>query len=405
MKLDGWFSKLSAAAGILHGSRAFGGPLQLNLGLTNRCNIRCVHCYFYSPHLEKPLMRPLRTARYLGTDQPDREALKKLQAMDADTERCRRLIRQVLAMGTRRVQFGGNGEAFLHKDALELMAMAKRGGARCVVNTNGTLLDRDAADALVDMGFDELRVTTLADNPEVYRDTHPAAGPDLFEKLSANLAYFAERKKQVGAKYPKMTLVCIVLAQTAGRLVEFAEFAARVGANSVLYKSVDDCGDAGLRKVVPTAEQSETIRGQLIDAGACLESKNIRHNIGHFLSAFGRTLSTRDLYAHVPCSYGWLATMVESDGLVYTCCRNNLPIGNLKQEDFTSIWFGKAYREFRAQASRIPSRGTPVPGCDCFRCVHHAANLEAYRILHPLKSRSRRIRQLESLMPGGGAES
>ena len=51
-----WRERVSQArvvAGILHGGRAFGGPFQASFSLSNRCNLRCIHCYFYSPALEQ----------------------------------------------------------------------------------------------------------------------------------------------------------------------------------------------------------------------------------------------------------------------------------------------------------------------------------------------------------------
>lgn len=39
-------SYIRAAMGIVHGNRTFGGPIQVSLNLTNRCNIRCIHCFF-----------------------------------------------------------------------------------------------------------------------------------------------------------------------------------------------------------------------------------------------------------------------------------------------------------------------------------------------------------------------
>ena len=55
-------SQAKAVIGITHGSRAFGGPVQVDLNLTNRCNVRCVHCFLYSPHIDRPNMPELRRA-------------------------------------------------------------------------------------------------------------------------------------------------------------------------------------------------------------------------------------------------------------------------------------------------------------------------------------------------------
>ena len=189
MALSQWMSKLKVVAGIVHGSRVFGGPFQLNLNLTNRCNIRCVHCYFYSPLLDVPNMRPQRLARQDGAPGLCREELARQQRIDADPERAAAILREALALGACRVQFSGSGECFLHKNVLDLMGQARHAGAYCVANTNGTLIDQAAADELIRMRFDELRVTLMAGTREMYQHTHPGMRNDLFDRVRENIRY------------------------------------------------------------------------------------------------------------------------------------------------------------------------------------------------------------------------
>ncbi|MFH0964068.1 MAG: radical SAM protein [Planctomycetota bacterium] len=393
-------SHLRAAVGILHGSRAFGGPIQAGLALTWRCNLRCLHCYYFSPHAENRNTFELRRMRREGRELPEGGGPPKPDRVDADTARTNSLIDELVAMGTRRFQFSGAGEAFLHPDILEFMARAKRLGCYCLSNTNGTLLVQDTADALARMGFDELRVTTMAGDREMYLATHPGSPPALFDRLTDNLRYIAERKRAKRMRKPKVTLVCVVVRANASGLADFARFACSVDADGVLFKPFDDVADPGLVPLAPSPEDGARIEQDLSRAKDLLEARGLKHNIPHFLHAYRQRLDTRALYRVIPCYYGWLMMRIEVGGAVYPCCRCYNPLGDIYERGAASIWNGSTYRKFRREALDLNTRLTPVTGCDCARCVHHVANLRVYRALHPVAGRSKRIERLRPVADG-----
>jgi MoaA/NifB/PqqE/SkfB family radical SAM enzyme len=388
--LAGAAAQIRIAAGIVHGSRAFGGPPQVVLNLTNRCNIRCLHCYFYAPAAETPNLPETRRARRAGRALPDAGHLAEVQEREADPRRTAAVIDEALALGTRRFQFGSFGEPFFSPHALDLMARAKRGGAYCIAYTNGTCFDRDTANALVAMGFDDLRITTMAGTPEAYVRLHPGSSADSFERLSEGLRYLSAARK-TGA--PRMELCCVVLGANSGDLVDFARFARDHGADKVVYRPFDPVGDPGLEELVPTPAQENLIRSQIGDARQLLARTETPHSIDTFLSVFRGRLDTTDLYRRIPCYYGWLAMRVDLDGSAYPCCRCFVPLGNVYQDGVEAVWHGEPYRAFRWEAHRINRRGTPVGGCECGNCVHHAANLKVYCALHPVSARLYRVGQ------------
>jgi MoaA/NifB/PqqE/SkfB family radical SAM enzyme len=378
------------AAGIVHGTRAFGGPPQVCLNLTNRCNVRCLHCYFYAPAAALPNLPETRRARRTGAPLPDAEHLADVQKQDADFRRTADVIDEALALGTRRFQFGSFGEPFVSPHALDLMERAKRAGAYCIAYTNGTCFDRGTADALVAMGFDDLRITTMAGTPEAYVRLHPGSSADSFEELSEGLRYLSAARRTAA---PRMEICCVVLDANAGDLVDFARFARDHGADRVIYRPFDPVGDPGLDELVPTATQQDLIRSQLREARELLARTETPHNIDSFLSVFRGRLDTRDLYRKIPCYYGWLVMRVDLDGSVYPCCRCFGALGNAYENGIETVWHGETYSAFRWMAHRINARGTPVGGCECGSCVHHAANLGMYRALHPIRARLFRVGQ------------
>jgi MoaA/NifB/PqqE/SkfB family radical SAM enzyme len=317
------------------------------------------------------------------------EYLSRLQRLDAQSERTRVLLDELVSMGTRRFVFTGSGEPFLHQNALEFMDRISHAGCSFAVNTNCTLLDRETIDELVRMGPGELRINTLAGSKETYLRTHPGVTHETFDKLKSNLLYLAKRKKALRVRYPEVTLFCHVVSQNHDGLVEFAEFASLVEADRVHYRPVYDIGDQGLATtVVPTEKEAAHVRQQILEAKSYLESRKIAHNINHFQITFRNQLDTIELYRIIPCYYGWLATRIDADGLVYPCCRCNEPLANSYEQDMHEIWYGERYREFREEALQINKRGRSVTSCVCNSCPHFTANLRVYSMFHPIRWRS-----------------
>ena len=203
------------------------------------------------------------------------------------------------------------------------------------------------------------------------------------------LCYLAEQKKGLRTDRPVVTLVCVVIAQNSGWLMDFAQFAYAVRAERVLFRPFDDYDSEELAELVPTDEQAVSIQKQLMAITDYFDSRSITHNIANFLKVFRKKLDTTQLYHRIPCYYGWLSVRIEVDGAVFPCCRCYKPLGNIYEKEFADIWKGQAYRTHRNAALRINKGNTPIDGCYCNSCVHHTANLRVDRILHPYRHISR----------------
>ncbi len=374
-------------AGIAHGRRAFVGPYQAGLSLTNRCNLRCIHCYFYSPLIPAPNYCDVRLARRTGGEPPRAEELQTRRHLEMEPSRARALVDELLGIGTWRFLFTGNGEVMLHPEALECMARVKRAGRECLLNTNGTLLEAQTIERMVALGVDELRVTTMAGTAQLYGRTHPGCPPGTFAKLRDALGALAERKAAARSRRPVVKVVCVVCRQNAEGLIDLARFAGEVGADAVILLPVDDVGDPALAELVPTPAQAALVREQLGEVARLLAERGLRHNVERFRMVFNARLDTSALYRAVPCYMGWTAAYVHADGSVYPCCRCYEPLGGVREASLESIWKGPAYRAFRRTAGRINKTGQAPAACACDSCCHSGANLRVYRLIHPLAGR------------------
>ena len=100
--------------------------------MTRRCNLKCVHCYAQAKDIEFE--------------------------NELSTEEGKALIDDLANYGSPVILFSG-GEPTLRKDLPELAAYAREKGIRAVISTNGTLIDRDLAKRLKDVGLSYVGVS------------------------------------------------------------------------------------------------------------------------------------------------------------------------------------------------------------------------------------------------------
>jgi len=100
--------------------------------MTRRCNLKCVHCYAQAKDIEFE--------------------------NELSTEEGKALIDDLSKFGSPVILFSG-GEPTLRKDLPGLAAYAREKGMRAVISTNGTLIDRDLAKKLKDVGLSYVGVS------------------------------------------------------------------------------------------------------------------------------------------------------------------------------------------------------------------------------------------------------
>lgn len=382
------FWPIRALAGIANGRKAYGGPVTLNLGLTDRCNLRCIHCRYHSPKKQTKDRYREQVDRYEKPPLASLRLSKKPVGREADSRFAHNLIEEVAVLGTPRLLFAGDGEPFLHRNALDLMARAKHLGLHTTVFTNGTQLDRETVDELIRIRLDVLRVSILGASAQEYADTHSKDDPAAFDQLKSRLLQLLDRKKSRTSVKPRLVLYTTALAQNFRGLRALADLAVDLGADAVVFLALDDIGDEGIASLSPNEEQVEIIHKQAESVAAHLEEQEIQHNLRAFLNVLhqGR-LYTGDIYQKIPCYYGWLASVIKPDGNVFFCCSARRPIGNLNEQTFTNLWRSSAYARVRNEAKTIHIRGTSVSGSICHKCVHYAANQRVHSYLRPFAGR------------------
>ena len=143
------------------------GLLSVNLELTNHCNLKCSFC---------PTGNGLMV-RVRGFMDPD--VFERALATAGPLE-------FVLLFQW--------GEPLLHPQWAELAARARARGARTLITTNGTLLDRRRVDALLDAGLDRVTISVDGD-----AETHEAVRGVPLKRTLAGLELLLEAREAAGA--------------------------------------------------------------------------------------------------------------------------------------------------------------------------------------------------------------
>jgi MoaA/NifB/PqqE/SkfB family radical SAM enzyme len=119
-------------------------PVGAKLELTYRCNLKCPFCY---------------------TDSPRRT---RERAADLANDEWRRVVDEVLALGTLEAVVTG-GEPFLRRElALEVVERLDEGGVAITLNTNGWFVDDEIAGRLARCGDLQVNVSLDGATPELH---------------------------------------------------------------------------------------------------------------------------------------------------------------------------------------------------------------------------------------------
>lgn len=139
--------------------------------MTQRCNLKCVHCYAQA-HTDK------------GID-------------PISTEQGKAIIDDLVKFGSPVILFSG-GEPMIREDLPELAKYATSKGMRAVISTNGTLITREKAKVLKDVGLSYVGVS-LDGGEEIHDAFRGVKGS--YKRALEGLEYCRDEGIKVGLRF------------------------------------------------------------------------------------------------------------------------------------------------------------------------------------------------------------
>lgn len=315
-------------------------PLHAEVGITNRCNHKCVFCTLdWITH---------------GKDDIDKEVML-------------RTIDEMANCGVKSIYFAGEGEPLLHKDIATFIIRSHNAGMKVSLSTNGSMLTEELADQIVPY-LSWIRFSVDAGQKETYGYIH---GTNIkeFDKIMKNIQYTAQLAKhfqiQVGVQlvliYENLNEVLLLAA--ACRKIGVHNFQVKPCHNHPKSSYSPKLYEFSYKELDDKLKKLETEDFKVILRTKSMERLTEPRN---YKSCFGFSF-----YA-----------LIDARGNIIPCnLFYNEPefyYGNLYQNSFEEIWFGQRRLEVISKINKLNHQK-----CGDYRCRLDVINRYLWRIVNP----------------------
>jgi tungsten cofactor oxidoreducase radical SAM maturase len=182
---------------------------QVYIEVTNRCNLKCAMCVRQS-------WRDPRGSMSAYTFQQVLEGLPDFPDLN-------------------RVVFGGFGEPLMHPNIVEMVAQVHSLGVGVTITTNGLLLKRPLAEALLKAGVDTIVVSLDSMHIQAYQQAKVNGGVN---RVLENIQGVHELIRDSGWKLPALGLEYVATQSNLEELYKLPGFAKEVAASFVIVTNL-----------------------------------------------------------------------------------------------------------------------------------------------------------------------
>lgn len=288
-------------------------PFTCLFELTYTCNVRCIHCY----------------------------NTKKRQP-ELSLDEIAGILEQLRAAGVLFIAFTG-GEVFTRGDFIDIVAAAREKGFVVRVKTNGTLVDEEKARALHKLAVQMVDLSFLGATPQTHDAITQVAGS--FARTLRGLRLLRALGVRVTVNYP-------VMVQNYREIQQAKELAEALGCRFRYDPTITPTDDLDM---APTTcrladEELELVLSARTGRGPWKE----------------RERGAQERF----CATGRNTCCIDPWGNVYPCVELRLWCGNLRQQDFLTVWnTSPVLRRLRGLtiADAKECSACPLLGY-CFRC-------------------------------------
>ena len=280
-------------------------PIELEIGLTNACNHRCVFCAVdYTGY--RPTMF-------------DGQVLKERITEFADK-------------GVKSIIYAGEGEPLLNKEAVNIINHTKASGIDAAMSTNGVLLTPEVSrDCLADLTW--IRFSTAAITDASYEKIHQCKKGDL-QIVLHNMEEAVRVKKDKHAS-TTIGVQLLLLPENKGEVVQMAKGLKKIGVDYFTVKPFSQHPQSGN---ILQVDYQELL-------GVEQELKDIAtddYKIYFRAHSMQKLICKRD---YDQCLALPFMVYIDAKGNLWPCIvfmgKEELSYGNLYQESFEEIWEGE----------------------------------------------------------------
>lgn len=318
-------------------------PVYVEIGVTNRCNHRCIFC---------------------ALDWVNRKHI------DIDPVVLIRTIKDMAEYGVKSLMFAGEGEPLLHPDFCDFVTKSKEFGLDIALSTNGVMLNSEKLNIILPC-LSWIRYSVDASSKESHSLIHGTTQRD-FQKIIKNIrdAVYIKKKNNLMVT---IGVQMLIISENIHEVVEFISFCNDIGVDNVQLKPYSQ-HPLSHNKYAITSDMMELLNNEI----AGIEYDNLQ--IIFRKKTAERLIQSR---SYDECHGLPFYALIEADGNIIPCnlFHNNeeFSYGNLNNNSFSEIWRSNKRKDV---ISKIKSRNID----DCRKgCRLDAVNryLQDLRTPHP----------------------
>lgn len=297
-------------------------PVELTIGTTNKCNLKCWMC-----------IRQHITLEPSGLVDMDSKLFGKI------ADECFPYLQKVT--------FTVIGEPLVANNILETLELVKKHNVQLEIASNATLMNNDEIIEKLIHTLSVLVVSFDGATKETYESIRIGAN---YDKVLYNITRFNQhRNKLSGVQRPKLGFSYVLMRSNIEEFPDFIKLAHTLQADFV--------GSAHVITLAPKLTDESLIYHKELANEKLKEAKEVasklglnlcipplytleKQNVGEAVKAHGR----------IKCPYLWNRSWIETNGDVRPCCiaSDEIPImGNIRNSSFNEIWNGETYNKMR----------------------------------------------------------
>lgn len=284
-------------------------PIELEIGLTNACNHRCVFC----------------AVDYTG-----------YQPQMLDAQILEKNLEELAPHGLKSIIYAGEGEPLIHKSAPDIINKTKALGIDAALSTNGVLLTQDVArECLGSLTW--IRFSTAGITESTYNKIQRGKSGDL-DKVLSNMQSAVQIKREQNLN-TTIGVQLLLLPDNKNEIVQMGKELRKIGVDYFTIK--------------PFSQHPQSQQIIEVDYREMLSlEKEVTELETDEFKVYFRAYSMKKLECKRDYKHCWalpFMVYVDAKGNLWPCIvfmgKEKLKYGNLNEESFCNIWEGKRRRE------------------------------------------------------------
>jgi radical SAM protein with 4Fe4S-binding SPASM domain len=318
--------------------------------ITEQCNLRCRHCYQQERR-------------------PDDMSLSEITSVVDEISDMLKAWEEMHHLSFSSSFNVTGGEPFLRRDFFSILQKLKHNGFDTFVLSNGTLIDRDKAEALADLAVKGVQVSM--EGPEKVHDSIRGAGS--FSSSIRGIRNLLEAGVPV-------TLNTTLSKMNARCFTEVMDLASSLGVQRVGFSRLVPTGRGG--NMINTMLSPEVLK-DLYNSIFSSDAGRLQIVSGDPVASQLNRPAGKEAGTPFPsggCAAGISGLTILPDGTVTPCRRLPVPIGNVKNDSLREIWATSDVLQGLRDKSRYEgkcgscSRWSDCRGCRAIAFAYSEAN-------------------------------